>query len=404
MADLPRAFQTASSETGSGGSGSVNCVGVVDSAIEGVGRVASLAALFPHITFEPLGPAWPDRPPPQIDVLLVAVTGSSSEDVEAAVRRLKVKRPGLHVVIALRDADVTTTRRLMREGAADVLTAPVGEPALALSLERLLAAGGAPAEPKSKSGEVVAVLKAGGGVGATTLAVQVAALIAQRGVGGVCLADLDLQFGSAGLYLDLPEAVTIADCLSSGSLADTPFAAALATHRTGARLLAAPREMVALETLGPAEVTALITGLRRDFRLTIVDLPSVWTAWTNQLLNLADRIVLVTHLSVPHVQMVKRQLRVLASQRLEDRPLILVCNNLSPDQSASVSIKAAERALERTFDVVIPEDRKIMNAAINQGVELSAVRRGTKLEKAVGELADKVAATAPVAAAPRRWR
>lgn len=404
MAELPRAFQQASSESGgSHGSGSVNCVGVVDGSIEGVGRVASLAALFPHITFEPLGSSWPDLAPPQIDVLLVAVSGAASDEVEAAVRRLRARRPGLHVVIVLRDADVTTSRRLMREGAADVLTAPVSEPALTLSLERLLAAGATSTHPKSKAGEVVAVLKAGGGVGATALAVQVAGLIAQRGAGGVCLADLDLQFGGAALYLDLPEAVTITDCLSSGSLTETPFAEALATHRTGARLLAAPRDMVALETLTPPDITALMTGLRRDFPLTIVDLPSAWTAWTNQLLNLADRIVLVTHLSVPHVQMAKRQLRILASQQLENRPLILVCNALSPDQSASVSIKAAERALERTFDVVIPEDRKTMTAAINQGVELSAIRRGTKLEKAITELADKVAATAPVAVA-RRWR
>jgi pilus assembly protein CpaE len=403
MADLPRMFQKASSEPGAGQEDPVTCVGIVDGAIEGVGRVASLAAHFPHITFEPLGPTWPDRLPPQIDVLLVAISGVAADELEATVRRIRTRRSGLQVVVALRDANVTTTRLLMREGAADVLPAPVSEPALALSLERLQTTA-AVAAPQSKTGEVVAVLKAGGGVGATTLAVQVAAMLAQRSAGAVCLADLDLQFGSAALYLDLPEAVTITDCLSSGSLTDTPFKEALAAHRTGARLLAAPRDMVALETLGPPDIAALIAGLRRDFPLTIVDLPSVWTAWTNQLLNLADRIVLVTHLSVPHVQMVKRQLRVLASQRLEDRPLILVCNNLSPDQSASVSIKAAERALERTFDVVIPEDRKTMTAAINQGVELSAVRRGTKLEKAVGELADKVAATAPVAAAPRRWR
>jgi pilus assembly protein CpaE len=162
--------------------------------------------------------------------------------------------------------------------------------------------------------------------------------------------------------------------------------------------------MVALETLTPADITALVAGLRRDFPVTLVDLPSVWTAWTAQLLNLADRIVLVTHLSVPHVQMAKRQLGILASQQLDSRPLVLVCNALSPDQSASVTIKAAERALERTFDVVVPEDRKTMMAAINQGVELSAVRRGTKLEKAVGELAEKVAAAAPVAAPKRRWR
>lgn len=403
MADLPRGFQKVFPEPGAGdGGGAVSCVGIVDGSIEGVGRVASMAAHFPHITFEPLGPTWPDRLPPEIDVLLVAVSGVAADEIEATVHRIRARRPGLQVVIALRDANVTTTRLLMREGAADVLPAPVSEPALALSLERLLATT-VIAAPQTKNGEVVAVLKAGGGVGATTLAVQVAAMLAQRGAGAVCLADLDLQFGSAGLYLDLPEAVTIADCLSSGSLTDTPFAAALATHRTGARLLAAPRDMVALETLSAPDISALVAGLRRDFALTVVDLPSAWTAWTNQLLTLADRIVLVTHLSVPHVQMVKRQLRVLASQRLEDRPLILVCNALSSDQTASVSIKAAERALERTFDVVIPEDRKTMTAAINQGVELSAVRRGTKLEKAVGELADKVAATAPVATA-RRWR
>jgi pilus assembly protein CpaE len=292
---------------------------------------------------------------------------------------------------------------LRREGPAEVLPAPDSVPAGALSLERLRASGPAAADPPSKTGEVVAILKAGGGVGATTLAVQVAALLAQRGAGGVCLADLDLQSGSAALYLDLPEAVTITDCLSSGSLTDTPFADALATHRTGARLLAAPRDMVALETLSPPDISALVAGLRRDFPLTLVDLPPVWTAWTNQLLTLADRIVLVTHLSVPHVQMVKRQLRVLTAQRLEDRPLILVCNAMSPDQSSSVSVKAAERALERSFDVVIPEDRKTMTAATNQGVELSAVRRGTKVEKAIAELADKVAATAPVAVS-RRWR
>ena len=124
----------------------------------------------------------------------------------------------------------------------------------------------------------------------------------------------------------------------------------------------------------------------------------MWTAWTNQVLTLADRIVLVTHLSVPHVQLVKRQLRVLASQRLEDRPLLLVCNSLSPDQTATVSIKAAERAIGRNFDVVIPEDRRTMTAALNQGVELAAVRRGTKIEKAIGVLAEKVGEHTPVAA------
>lgn len=405
MAELPRVFRALLPGTGGDqGSARVQRVGVVEGAVGGAERFASIAALFPHIAFETAGDVWPERPDPGLDILIVGVAGASAEEVDTAIRRLGAARGPQRVVVTLRDADVTTTRRLVRAGAADVLPSPVSEPALALCLERLLTGDASDAGSGRGDSEVVALLKAGGGVGATALGVQMAAQIAARGAGGVCVADLDLQFGAASLYLDLPDAVTITDCLGSGSgLAETPFSTALAAHRSGARVLAAPREIVALETLTPTHVDALLTGLRREFAVSIVDLPSVWTAWTSQVVHQADRIVLITHLSVPHIQLVKRQLRVLASQRLEDRPLVLVCNGLSPDQTASVSLKTAERALGRPFDIVVPEDRRLMTAAINQGVELSAIRRGTKLEKAIGELADKVAA--PARAAPARgWR
>jgi pilus assembly protein CpaE len=248
-----------------------------------------------------------------------------------------------------------------------------------------------------RSGQVVALLKAGGGVGATALGVQVAALLATRAGGSarVCFADLDPQFGIASLYLDVREPMTIADCLAAGpALADTNLAEALVKHKSGVSVLAAPREIMALEALTPPLMDVLMTGLRRDFALSILDLPSAWTTWTNHTLQFADRIVLVTQLSIPHVHLVRRQLAVLALQKLDDRQLILVCNAVSSEQQASISIKAAERAIGRAFDIVIPEDRAVMNAAINQGLELSVVRRGTKLEKAIGLLADAVGADA----------
>lgn len=398
MVDMPKMLRGFSAN-GHGGEDAVRGrrVGVAESAIGGAERFASIAALFPHVAFEPLAGGWPE-PPPGLDVLVVSLEGGAADAVEAAVRRLSSVKPGASIVVALHDADVTTTRRLVRAGAADVLTYPISEPALALSLERLLADRRSDAEPGRPKGEVVAFLKAGGGVGATALSVQTAVCIAARASIDVCLADLDLQFGAAALYLDLPEAITLADCLSSGAnLAETPFATALAKHRSGARVLAAPREIVPLEMLSPDQIEALLRGLRRDFRLTIIDLPSAWTAWTNQVLHQADRIVLVTQMTVPHVQLVKRQLRVLSAQGLEGRPLTLVCNGLNNDQTGLVSLKAAERAIGREFDVVIPEDRKTMTAAINEGVELSAVRKGTKLEKGVGELAGRLAVLAPAA-------
>ena len=393
MVDLPRMFRTVvSGRKGDFGALPAPRVGLFEGAIGGQDRFASIAALFPHVVFETVRDAWPERPDPGLDILIVGVDASRSEDVDGAMRRLGADHGAMQIVVALDHADVATTRRLVRAGAADVLPAPISEPALALSLERLLVGGASNSNAKRKTGDVVAVLKAGGGVGATALCVQMAALLAGRKAGEVCIADLDLQFGSAGVYLDLPDAVTIADCLSSGStLAETPFATVLASHRSGVRLLAAPREIVALETLGPVQIDALLDGLRRNFALTVVDLPSVWTAWTNQVVQQSNRIVLVTHLSVPHIQLARRQLRILASQQLDDRPIVLVCNSLSSDQTASLTLKAAESALGRAFDIVIPEDRKLMTATLNQGVEVASVRRGTKLEKAIGELADKVA-------------
>src|SRR5262249_578585 len=157
-------------------------------------------------------------------------------------------------------------------------------------------------------------------------------------------------------------------------------------------MLAAPRELSALDALTPPMAESLIAGLRRNFALTVVDMPSSWTEWSNRILQLADRIILVSQLSVPHVHLIRHQFSVLPIPHLDQRPLTPVCNALSAEQQYLISIKSAEKAIGRAFDVVIPEDRRIMNTAINQGLEVSAVRRGTKLEKALSQLADVVQA------------
>ena len=377
-------------------------VGVVEGALGGPEQVASIAALFPNVAFETLDEAWPRSRDASSDIIIAGANAAAAAEVDGVIRRMKACPAGTRVVVVLRAGDVATTRRLSREGAADVLLSPVSEPALALSLERLLsqtpaATGAGPTE----AGEVTTILKAGGGVGASALASQVAVQLARQNENGVCLADLDLQFGAVSVYLDLPNAVTIADLLSGQSLAETALTTVLSKHRSGVRVLGAPKELMALESLSTAQVDTLIKRLRRDFATTLIELPSVWTAWTNRVLTLSDRIVLVTQLSVPHIQLVQRQLRMLGNQRLDDREIILVCNALNSEQQASVPLKAAEKALGRPFDAVIPEDRRVMMDAINQGVEVSAVKRGTKLEKAIAAFAARLQ---PVAAAADKAR
>jgi len=377
-------------------------LGIVSGALTEA-QATSMAALFPRIRFEFLGENLRDIPA-DLDILFVAVDGAAPEKIEQAVRQCKLHPSELRTVFVLRQADVSNTRALLQTGAVDVLPAPVGETALALCLERLVGRGRPARMAPRSAGQLVAVMKAGGGVGATSLAVQSGLMVAARSgtAASVCFADLDLQFGSAALYLDMAESLTVSDCLAVGEfLGDTQFATALAAHRSGMRLLAAPREVTALDALTPQLTDALLTALLRDFTVTVADMPPVWTPWTYRALQMAARIVLVTRLSVPHVHLLRRQLNLLAQQKLDAVPLTLVCNAVNNDRQNMLSVRAAEKAIGRAFDIVLPDEAHVMEAACNQGLEISAVRRGTKLEKMVATLADIITANTPAFSVPR---
>ncbi|MGE5566491.1 MAG: AAA family ATPase [Parcubacteria group bacterium] len=359
-------------------------------AFEAGGPSEALRGQFPHASFKALPGRWTSPALGDADVLIVAVDAARSSDVETLCANLRESGKGDQVIVLLQNPDLGVTRRVVREGAFDVLPGPASDAALVGSLERLFNRIEARAAESRAGSEVIAMLKAGGGVGATSIAVQLAAIFAQDRKTRVCLADLDVQSGSAAVYLDLQDTVTVSQVLAAGKdLGEIGFYDALSAHPSGVRVLGDPQEFMPLEAVTPALVENLIAALRREFDVVLIDLPPAWTAWTDRVLRAADRIVLVTHLSVPHANLTRRQLNVLASQRLDSIPLTLVCNAVG-QAPAGVSVKAMEKAIGRHFDAVVPEDRKVMDDAINQGVAISTIRRGTKLEKALIALAQSL--------------
>jgi len=375
------------------GLGSVDAVGMDPS----VAR--SLASLFPHLLFVDLGPDWTGKPVTGFGAMIVA---AEAVDVTELLKHLDEHRGGPPMIVVLTGANAITSRRLMYAGAAEVLGAPVSEAALALSLERLLA--GAASTGRANSGRLIALIKAGGGVGATALGTQLTVILAGR-TERVCFADLDVQFGIGALALDIEDGMTLADVMrGAGALEDAPLKSALATHASGAKLLSAPRELMPLEAIDRDDVDGLMKALRREFAITLLDMPTSWTAWTHHTLLQCDQIMLVTNLSLAHIHLIKRQLSVLKSEGLGAIPLILVCNRVNDEQQLIISLKDARQAIGRDIDFIIPEDFKLMNAAMAQGLSLSAVRAGTKLEKAIEKLADVIVPVAAAEKKPSRFR
>lgn len=375
------------------GLGSVDAIGMEPS------MARSLASLFPHLSFVDLGPDWTGKPVTGFGAMIIV---AEAVDVTELLKHLDEHRGGPPMIVVLTGANAITSRRLMYAGAAEVLGAPVSEAALALSLERLLA--GAASTGRAHSGRLIALIKAGGGVGATALGTQLTVILAGR-TERVCFADLDVQFGIGALALDIEDGMTLADVMrGAGALEDAPLKSALATHASGAKLLSAPRELMPLEAIDSDDVDGLMKALRREFAITLLDMPTSWTAWTHHTLLQCDQIMLVTNLSLAHIHLIKRQLSVLKSEGLGAIPLILVCNRVNDEQQLIISLKDARQAIGRDIDFIIPEDFKLMNAAMAQGLSLSAVRAGSKLEKAIDKLADVIVPVAAAEKKPSRFR
>lgn len=344
---------------------------------------------FQEVRFRPLHEAWFADALKQVDLVIAALDATSPAEVDRFCVNVRESGRPSSIIVVLANAGIDVTRRLMREGVGDVLVAPTTDAAVAISLERVM---GALAQSQGGgSGQVISLLKSGGGVGATALGVQLATQLAQSGV-KVCVVDLDIQFGAAAMYLDLRNTITMGEVLASeASPADIRFAQNLAAHSSGARVLAAPREFMPLETISPQLIDDLLSALRRDFEVVLLDLPSAWTAWTSRALRLSDRILLVSQLSVAHAHQTRRQISLLQAQSLDDIPLTLVCNRFGAETLAGVNRRSVETAIGRSFDVLLPEDGKLMGEAINQGVALVSLRRGAKLSKALEQLAAQVA-------------
>lgn len=358
-------------------------------AFDGRSPPDSLQALFPQVVFEPLASPWNPRGGAFANAVILAADGTDEAAVARLCGDLQASRQAAYVIVFLNTADMATTRRLIRAGAGDVLTAPIAESALAVSLERIFARVQVSERAPAGAGSVVGFMKAGGGVGATALAVQIAGLAAEGGR-SVCLVDLDVQFGSVAVYMDVGASVTMADVMAAtGDPSESGLSDMLAKHPSGVRVLSAPTELMALDDVTPEAVSALLDALTRDFDLVLLDLPGVWTPWSTEAVTRCDEIVLVTHPTVAHAILAQRQLQRLEAVMPAGTPVMLVCNRCGGEALVNVSARSIESAIGRRFDAIVPEDR-LMADAIDQGLLITTLKRNSKLERALRTLSTQV--------------
>jgi len=325
------------------------------------------------------------------DVLLLEIDASDTQDIDALERITRRHFPGVPVLVTAGEVALPMVRRLMRLGVADFLPQPISLEDLENALAHAAQVRRDTSVPPTR-GKVLAFLKAGGGVGATTMATQAAVSMAMRrkpGRGGICLLDLDIQFGAAALHLDLDDRVGLADLLDDPQRLDGELLrSVMAQHRSGLDLLAAPREVVGLDAVAPELLDACLSLASAEYETVILDLPGVWTPWTYRAVQSCDLAILVTQLGVAGIRQARRQLDAMAANGLGEVPVRVAANRFETGWRRHVGIKEAERALGRPIDYLIANDYRTVSEAIDQGASLADVRRRSRVAQDIKRMID----------------
>lgn len=327
------------------------------------------------------------------DIAILQVDPESEAELEA-FRDVAVKYASdLHVIATSAGLTAQSTRRLIQVGAIDVLPQPITQQALVIALERAsgLAHQRHGAGHREK-GFVVSVLKGGGGVGATAIAAQTALALSSGSSGtSTALIDFDIQFGALGLYLDLPGKRSIIDVIESEDRVDAALIkSVMYKHTSGLSILTAPKRVTPLEKITPSAASSVISLTRDQFDYVLVDLPAVWTSWTFRVLQESDLILVVTEPSVGCIRQAERQLAMLRDQNLANVPVEVVLNRYKKGLFRAIDVSACEAGLGRKIDHVIPNNYRLISAALNRGVPLAEIQDGSAIEKAVIKLTESI--------------
>jgi len=352
----------------------------------------------------------------ETEVLLIDVDLGDPRELKQ-LEELKRKLPhGRTIIVTSDNPSVEGMRSLMRLGIADLVPQPVQRTDLLRALAAAIEHKPRVAPTRSDAeGRVICFFSACGGMGATTLAVQSACALGARtkksdkkdsksdkadknDKSNVCVLDLDVQLGSAALYLDLPSKSSVMDLHAAiGRVDGSMLRTAMAHHRCGVDVLAAPAHVQPLEDLSPEGIMRLLLIARREYREIMVDLPPVWTRWTRALIRGSDALVLILQPSVPAVRQAKRQLDTLLEEGLEDVPVTVVMNRVEQQSLFrrslnEVTLADAAAALGRQINYTVPNDYASMIQAINQGLPLFEVTGGQAIAKRVSENIDGILA------------
>lgn len=343
---------------------------------------------------------------PDIDVIGQAGTGEQAiamaKEHEPDIILMDINMPGVdgigasqtiselvprsQIIIMSVQSDSDYLRRAMLAGARDFLTKPFGGDELITAIHRVYdkrpsiavkgaaIRGGGPgvavaeAPTAVSQGNVVAVYSPKGGSGCTTVAINTAVSLAKQNF-RVVLLDASFQFGDVAVMLNMKPVTNVTDIMQRMKELDQELISTVVqVHQSGVHVLLAPPRPEMADMATEENVRAIVEVLRQMYDFVIVDTASSLNDVTLALLDLADRILLVTLQSLPSLKNVSRFFDLCESLEYQSAKVWLVVNRGST--KSGISIKDIAKILKRPIIFTIPSEETVASIAADQGVPI----------------------------------
>ena len=364
-----------------------------------------------------LGESWGDltfedaslflQQPDSDGLEFVAIAMGEDDETEIAaiadiIKSAAAKR--IKVLVIAEEVSPIALHQLLKLGAQEFVPYPLPDGALRDAIERmrrpppaLEAVSGAKTKATGdRNGVVLPVQGLAGGTGATTFAVNLAwelATIDKDNPPRVCLLDLDLQFGTASTYLDLPRREAVLELLSDTTSLDAEgLLQSLVTFQDRLHVLTAPAEMLPLDMIGQDDVDRIVKLARANFDYVVIDLPSSVVSWSETALHAAHVFFAMLELDMRSAQNTLRFLRALKAEELPYEKLRYVLNRAPgfTDVTGKSRVKRLAESLDIKIEVQLPDGGKVIRDACDQGLPLAQSAAKSALRKDIQKLAQSI--------------
>mgnify|MGYP006266890051 CR=1 FL=1 len=291
---------------------------------------------------------------------------------------------GVEVMVIGETNDITLYRQLMARGVSEYVVPPFNPLQIIRSISELFTDPDAPFVGRS-----VAVVGAKGGVGASTIAHNLAWSLAENAGFNATLVDLDISFGTTALDFNHENQQTVVDALLDPDRADDAVIGRLLAKATDRlSLFTAPASVADdVPEIDPDAYAKVIETVRRNVPWLVLDLPHIWSPWVTETLVGADEVIMVCQPDLASLRNGKNMIDHLAAKRPNDLPPKIVLNMAGIPKRPEIPVKDFAQAMGLEPAIILPFDPQLFGTASNNGQMLSETDPSARPSQAIDHLA-----------------